>query len=221
MEVCKRGVEDQLDRSLNNEDMLHRDKEERNIIHRKNVRTGHILHRNCLLYHVVERKIERTVKRGSRGKHILGELRKRAGTGTCKRKPWPSSHTLKNSVWKRLWTCRKASGCDDKQSQNPQTQWGREGCTKSGNVAHVRICTSGIPTALLNSCLSSIRKSFNMHRFSLRSVHLYDQFLINHGLRFLLICLPLFLLQTNICRSKPNKNLIYYVNIFNWDLSGK
>jgi len=82
--------------------MLHRDKEERNIIHRKNVRTGHILHRNCLLYDVVEGKIERTVKQGNRGKHILGELRKRTGTGTCKRKPWLISHTLKNSVSKRL-----------------------------------------------------------------------------------------------------------------------
>jgi len=58
--------------------MLHRDKEERNIIHRKNIRNGHILHRNCLLNDVVEGKIERTVKRGSRGKHILGELIKEA-----------------------------------------------------------------------------------------------------------------------------------------------
>jgi len=152
------------------------------------------LHRNCLLNHVVGGKIERKIKRGSRGKHILGELRKRAGTETCKRKPWLSSHSLKNSVWKRLWTCRKASGCDDKQSQNPQTQCGRGGCTKSVNVAHVRICTSGIPTALLNSCLPSIRKSFNMHRFFLQPVRLYDQFLIHHGLCCLLVCLLLFLL---------------------------
>jgi hypothetical protein len=160
---------------------------------RLNVRPA-ILHRNCLLNHVVERKIERTVKRGSRGKHILGELRKRVGTGTSKRKPRLSLHTLKNSVWKRLWTCRKASGCDDKQSQNPQTKCGREGCTKSVNIAHVRICTSGIPTALLNSCLPSIRKSFNMHRFSPRSVRMYGQFLIHRGLCCLLVCLPLFLL---------------------------
>jgi ACT domain-containing protein len=73
MEVQKWDSEDQLDRSLKNEDMLPRDKEKGNIIHRKNVRTGHILHRNCLLNHVVEGDIERTVKRGSRCKHILGE----------------------------------------------------------------------------------------------------------------------------------------------------
>jgi hypothetical protein len=184
---------DQLGRSLKNEDMLHRDKAGRNIIHKKNVRTGHILHRNCLLNHVVG-KIERTVNRGSRGKHLLGELKKRADTETYKRKSWLSSHTLKSSVWKRLSTCRKAFGCDDKQSQNPQTQCGREGSTKSVNVAHIRICTSGIPTALLNSWLHSIRKSFNMHRFSLRPIRLYDQFLIHLGLCCLLVCLPLFVL---------------------------
>jgi hypothetical protein len=143
---------------------------------------------------------------------------KRAGTGTCKREPWLDSHTLKNSAWKRLWTCRKATGGDGEQSQNAQTQCGREGCTKSMNAVYVIVCTSGIPTALLNPCLASIRKSFIMHRFSLRSVRLYDQFLIHHGLRFLLVWLPLPVintyLQKQIKHKPPSTTSILSIDFF-------
>jgi hypothetical protein len=71
---------------VRNEEVLHR-VEERNIPlaikRRKNNWIGHILHRNCLLKHVIEGKLEGmvevTVRRGRRGKQLVGELKETRG----------------------------------------------------------------------------------------------------------------------------------------------
>ena len=69
---------------------------------------GHMLLRNCLLKHVIEGKIEgRTLvtgRRGRRCKQLLYDLTKRVlefKRGSTK------SHSVENSLWKRLWTCSK------------------------------------------------------------------------------------------------------------------
>jgi hypothetical protein len=68
------------------------------------------LRRNCLLKHVFEGKIEGSVevtrRRGRRGKQVLDDNEdnehilkiERGSTG---------SRCVENSLWKRLWTCRK------------------------------------------------------------------------------------------------------------------
>jgi hypothetical protein len=95
---------------VNNEAVLHRVKEERNILHtvrrRKANWTGHILSRNCLLSHVIEGKIIGTRWRGRRRKQLLEDLK---GSKKIPEVEGESSgsHPLENSVWKRLWTCRK------------------------------------------------------------------------------------------------------------------
>jgi ribosomal 50S subunit-associated protein YjgA (DUF615 family) len=96
--------------SVNNEAVLHRVKEERNILHtirrRKANWIGHILRRNCLLNHIIEGKIRGTRRRGRRRKQLLEKLMEaknilEAEGGSS------GSHSLENSVWMRLWTCRK------------------------------------------------------------------------------------------------------------------
>jgi hypothetical protein len=74
-------------------------KEERNILHtirRKANWIGHVLRRNCLLKHIIEGKIRGTRRRGRTRKQLLEVEGGSSG-----------SHSLENSVWKRLWTCRK------------------------------------------------------------------------------------------------------------------
>jgi hypothetical protein len=71
---------------------------------------GHILRRDCLLKHVIGRKtegrIEVTGRRGRRCKKYMDDLKGKkrmleTGKGST------GSHSLENSLWKRLWTCRK------------------------------------------------------------------------------------------------------------------
>jgi hypothetical protein len=93
---------------VRNEEVLHRVKEERDILHpvkrRKANWIGHISRRNCLLKHVVERKNEDEGKRRRRRKQLLDDLKEIMGI----EKGSTRSHPVENSLWKRLWTCRKA-----------------------------------------------------------------------------------------------------------------
>jgi hypothetical protein len=95
---------------VKNEAVLHRVKEERNILHtirqRKANWIGHILCRNCLLKHIIEGQISGTRRRGRRRKQMLDHLKE---ARTCLEVEGGSSgsHSLENSVWKKLWTCRK------------------------------------------------------------------------------------------------------------------
>jgi hypothetical protein len=90
--------------------MLHIVKEEWNIRHtvkkRKADWIGHILLRNCLLKHVIEGKIEgRVGVVGRRRKQLLDDYGNerilKIERGSTR------SHCVENSLWKRLWTCRK------------------------------------------------------------------------------------------------------------------
>jgi hypothetical protein len=71
---------------------------------------GHICRRNCFLKHIiegnVEERIEETVRRGRRRKHILDDLAEKRGC--CKLKEEALDRTLwRTGFGKRLWTCRK------------------------------------------------------------------------------------------------------------------
>ena len=98
-----------------NKEVLHRVKEERNILHtikrRKANWTGHILRTNCLLKHAIEGKIEGRIEatkgRGRRRKQILYDLKETRGILETKRES-TRLHSVKNSLWKRLRTCRKS-----------------------------------------------------------------------------------------------------------------
>jgi hypothetical protein len=66
---------------------------------------------NCLLKHVIEGEIEERIevtgRRGKRRKNYRVILREKMilenERGSTR------SHTVKNSLWKRLWICRKAN----------------------------------------------------------------------------------------------------------------
>jgi hypothetical protein len=99
---------------VRNEEVLLRVKEQRNILYEiskwKADWIGHILRRNCLLQRVIEGKIkgglEVTGRRGRRRKKLLDDLKERRGysfEGGSSR-----SHYVESSLWKRIWTCRKA-----------------------------------------------------------------------------------------------------------------
>jgi hypothetical protein len=66
---------------VKDEEKLHTAKEERNILHtlRRNMSNwaGHTLRRNCLVKHVIEGKIEGTVKRGLKRKQLLDDLKEK------------------------------------------------------------------------------------------------------------------------------------------------
>jgi hypothetical protein len=85
---------------VRNEEVLHRVKEERNILHtlkRSNANwISYILRRNCLPKHVTEGKIEGTGRQGRRRKKQLDDIKEKR-----------RSHSVQNSLWKRLWACRK------------------------------------------------------------------------------------------------------------------
>jgi hypothetical protein len=93
--------------------VLCRVKEKRNILHtikrRKANWIGRILRRNCLLKHVIdgnlERRIEMTGRRGRRRKQLLDDLKEKRGYWKLKEEAL--DHTVENSFWKRLRTCRK------------------------------------------------------------------------------------------------------------------
>jgi len=68
---------------VRNGEVLHRVKEKRNIVHAvkggKDNWVSHILRRNCVLKHVIEGEIEKSVdrtgRRGRRRKEVLNELK--------------------------------------------------------------------------------------------------------------------------------------------------
>jgi hypothetical protein len=98
---------------VRNKEVLQRVKEERNILQRIKRRKanwiGHILHTNCLLKHVIEGKIEgrieMTGRRGRRHKQLLDNLKDKRGY--WKLRGDTKSHSVENSLWKRLQTYRK------------------------------------------------------------------------------------------------------------------
>jgi hypothetical protein len=65
--------------------------------------TGHIWHTNLLKYITegkIEGRIEVAERRGRRRKQLLDDFKETERGST-------RSHSLKNSLSKRLWTCRK------------------------------------------------------------------------------------------------------------------
>jgi hypothetical protein len=98
---CWRRMEMSWTDRVRNE-VLHRVKEERNILHtikrRKANRIGHILRRSCLLKHVIEGKLERTIqvtgRRGRRRKQLLDDLKGKRRY--CKLK----EEALDRTVWR-------------------------------------------------------------------------------------------------------------------------
>jgi len=84
-------------------------KVERDILHKIKRRmvnlTGHVLRRKCLLKNVIEGDMEGTGRRGRRRKQLPGDLQENIrylNLGGSTR-----SHSVKNSLWNWLWTCRK------------------------------------------------------------------------------------------------------------------
>jgi hypothetical protein len=83
-------------------------KEQRNILHEISKRKvnwiGHILHRNCLIERVIEGKIkgeiEVTVRRGSRRRKLLDDLKERRGY----------SHLKEEALDRTMWRARFGRG---------------------------------------------------------------------------------------------------------------
>jgi len=102
---------------VRNEEVLQRVKEERNIHQtlkgRKANWIGHILRRNCLLKHVIEGKIKKRIYVTGIGerrrKHLPDELKGKTGYCKLEDEALERSHSIENSLWKRLWTCRKTN----------------------------------------------------------------------------------------------------------------
>jgi len=74
--------------------------------HKKASWTDQIVRRDCLLGHVIEGKIKRMRIRRVRCKQLLDNLREtrgywKFGNGSTR------SHSEENSLWKKLWACRK------------------------------------------------------------------------------------------------------------------
>ena len=69
------------------------------------------MRRNCPLKHVFEGKIEGRIdvtgRRRRRCKQLLDDLEETRGYLLYIARGSTSSHCLENSLWKRLWTCRK------------------------------------------------------------------------------------------------------------------
>jgi hypothetical protein len=99
---------------VRNEEVLLRVKEQRNILHeirkRKANWIGHILRRNCLLQRITEGKIQEgiqvTGRQERRCRKLLDDLKERRGYSF--ERGSSGSHYVESSLWKRLWTCRKA-----------------------------------------------------------------------------------------------------------------
>ena len=101
--------EDQLVRSFDKRELLRtrRSKEERNILHRvkrtKANRIGRILLRNCLVRQVIEGEVEGRIegmgRRGTRGKHLLDDLKETRDYWSMKGGSI-RSHFMENSLWK-------------------------------------------------------------------------------------------------------------------------
>ena len=92
-------------------EVLQRVKDERNVLQviqrRKANCIDHCLRRNCLLKHAMEGKIggsiEVTGRRGRRRKQLLDDLKE----GEETERGSTRSPSMENSLWKRLWICRK------------------------------------------------------------------------------------------------------------------
>jgi hypothetical protein len=87
---------------VRNEEVLRRVNEERNTLQKTKRRKanwiGHILRRNCLLKHVIEGKIEKSIemtgRRGRRRKQLLDDLKKKRGYSKLK------EEALGRTVWR-------------------------------------------------------------------------------------------------------------------------
>jgi hypothetical protein len=55
----------------------------------------------------IDRKIAGTGRRGRQRKHILDDLKEKENLVALERES-TRSHSVRNSLWQRLWTCRKA-----------------------------------------------------------------------------------------------------------------
>jgi len=89
-------------------EVLHRVNEENLILHARQGRkanwTGHIFRRNCLLKHVIVGNIEGTRREVRRCKRPLEDFKvkiRETERGSTR------SHSLEDSLWKKLWTSRK------------------------------------------------------------------------------------------------------------------
>ena len=98
--------------SVRNEEVWHKVEKDRNILctikRRKDNWTGHTLPRNCLLKHVTEeRQAEGWAWRGRRGRRRKQLLYDNEMRGYWKQRWNTRSHSVENSLWNRLRTCRK------------------------------------------------------------------------------------------------------------------
>jgi hypothetical protein len=85
----------------------------------------HILCRKYLLRHIMEGNIEGKIKvtrrRRKRHKKLLGDRNEKKRALGIKRGS-ARSHSVENSLWKRLWTCRKTdSVLHDTKLRKPRT----------------------------------------------------------------------------------------------------
>jgi len=90
--------------NVKNEEVLHRDNAERNIPHTINRRTGNWvgdLFTDCLLKHVIEGKIEETIRREERSKQLLDDIKENRGCSKLK----------ENALDCTLWRTRFGRGC--------------------------------------------------------------------------------------------------------------
>jgi hypothetical protein len=98
---------------------LHIVKEERNILHTiKRGETnwfGDILHRNCISKHIIEGKIKGGVevmgRQGRRHKQLINDIKETRVYG--KLRGSARSDSVENSLYKRLWTCKRDYGLND------------------------------------------------------------------------------------------------------------
>jgi len=95
---------------VRSEEVLQRVMEERNILQtikrRKANWIGHFLRRNCRLKHVIELYKGQEDDEEDVSSYWM-TLQKRGDTRNRKMEALDLSHSVDNSLWKRLWTCRK------------------------------------------------------------------------------------------------------------------
>ena len=69
------------------------------------------MRRKCLLKHVIDGKTDRKIagkgRRGRKRKHILDDFKEKEKMVALERES-TRSRSVRNSLWKRIWTCRKA-----------------------------------------------------------------------------------------------------------------
>jgi hypothetical protein len=100
---------------VTNEEVLKRVKEEINVIQRikrkKADWIGHLLRRNCLLKHFIEGNkeimIEVTGRQRRRSKQLLCDLKENRRILEVERGS-TRSHSVENSLWKKVYICHKA-----------------------------------------------------------------------------------------------------------------